>query len=59
MQGPTYAQPSAHKVQGCSFAQTTWGSKMLTALNLSRYPPNSTYLFLTFRDASVRVFINV
>ena len=26
------------KVQGCSFAQTTWGSEMLTALSLSRYP---------------------
>lgn len=26
------------KVQGCSFAQTTWGREMLTALSLSRYP---------------------
>lgn len=37
MQGPADALPSAQalhvcvKVQGCSFAQTTWGSEMVTA----------------------------
>lgn len=32
------------KVQGCSFAQTAWGSEILTDLSLSKYHPSSTDL---------------
>lgn len=45
---------SVCKVQGCSFAQTTWGSEMLTALSLSRYP-QTQQIFLTFGDVCVCV----